>query len=69
MAVNMDALSKLPAAQVREMREAFQILDQDSDGAVNREDVSEMLKSLGRVIDVWGIDAEFLQDLTPAQDR
>lgn len=52
MAVNMDALSKLPAAQVREMREAFQILDQDSDGAVNREDVSEMLKSLGRVIDV-----------------
>ena len=44
---NMDALSRLPAAQVREMRESFQILDQDSDGLVNREDVGEMLKSLG----------------------
>lgn len=29
------------------MREAFQILDQDSDGTVNREDVAEMLKQLG----------------------
>ena len=43
----MDALSRLPAAQVREMRESFQILDQDSNGLVNREDVGEMLKSLG----------------------
>ena len=52
MAVNADSLSKLPAAQVREMREAFQILDQDSDGTVTREDVTEMLKSLGISIDV-----------------
>ena len=46
---NMDTLSRLPPAQVREMRESFQILDQDSDGMVNREDVAEMLKSLGKI--------------------
>ncbi|MCJ1438345.1 hypothetical protein MMC27_007733 [Xylographa pallens] len=44
---NNDALSRLPQAQVREMREAFQILDRDSDGQVNREDVVDMLGSLG----------------------
>ena len=49
MAGTMDTLSKLPPAQVREMREAFSILDQDSDGAVNGDDVTEMLKSLGRI--------------------
>ncbi|MCJ1287767.1 hypothetical protein MMC26_007119 [Xylographa opegraphella] len=42
-----DALSRLPQAQVREMREAFQMLDRDSDGQVNRDDVVEMLGSLG----------------------
>lgn len=30
------------------MREAFQILDRDSDGQVTREDVAEMLKSFGK---------------------
>jgi len=44
---NSDALSRLPQAQVREMREAFQILDRDSDGHVNRDDVVDMLGSLG----------------------
>ena len=44
---NADALAKLPPAQVREMREAFQILDRDSDGHVNREDVVDMLTNLG----------------------
>ena len=44
---NNDALSRLPQAQVREMREAFQILDRDSDGQVNRDDVVDMLGSLG----------------------
>lgn len=42
-----NALSKLSQAQVREMREAFQILDRDSDGQVGREDVSDMLTQLG----------------------
>lgn len=42
-----DALSKLPASQVREMREAFQVLDRDNDGQVNREDAVDMLTNLG----------------------
>ena len=45
--INNDALARLPAAQVREMREAYQILDRDNDGQVNREDVADMLGSLG----------------------
>lgn len=46
-AANGDALSRLPVAQVREMREGFQILDRDNDGLVNREDVVDMLTNLG----------------------
>jgi Ca2+-binding EF-hand superfamily protein len=42
------ALSKLQPAQVRELREGFQILDRDSDGQVNREDVADMLTQLGK---------------------
>ncbi|KAH6624502.1 hypothetical protein B0J18DRAFT_428478 [Chaetomium sp. MPI-SDFR-AT-0129] len=42
-----NALSQLQPAQVRTMREAFQILDRDSDGVVNREDVVDMLNQLG----------------------
>ncbi|EPE36157.1 EF-hand [Glarea lozoyensis ATCC 20868] len=41
------ALSKLQPAQVRELREGFQILDRDSDGLVGREDVADMLTQLG----------------------
>ena len=48
MALGGDALAKLPPAQVREMREGFQILDRDNDGQVNREDVVDMLTNLGR---------------------
>ncbi len=44
---NGDALAKLPPAQVKEMREGFQILDRDSDGQVTRDDVVEMLTNLG----------------------
>ncbi|KAF7897244.1 hypothetical protein EAF00_005472 [Botryotinia globosa] len=44
---NDNALSKLSNAQVREMREGFQILDRDSDGQVGREDVADMLTQLG----------------------
>ena len=42
-----NALSKLQPAQVRELREGFQILDRDSDGIVGREDVADMLTQLG----------------------
>lgn len=34
-------------AQVRVLRDGFQILDRDSDGVVNREDVADMLNQLG----------------------
>ena len=44
-----NALSQLQPAQVRTMREAFQILDRDSDGVVNKEDVVDMLNQLGRM--------------------
>lgn len=43
-----NALSKLQPAQVRELREVFQILDRDSDGQVGREDVADMLTQLGK---------------------
>ncbi|KAL2133691.1 hypothetical protein VTI74DRAFT_1919 [Chaetomium olivicolor] len=42
-----NALSQLQPSQVRTMREAFQILDRDSDGVVTREDVTDMLNQLG----------------------
>lgn len=42
-----NALSQLQPAQVRTLREGFQILDRDSDGIVNREDVADMLNQLG----------------------
>ncbi|KMU78152.1 hypothetical protein CISG_06993 [Coccidioides immitis RMSCC 3703] len=46
--VNSDVLSRLPAAQLREMREAFQVLDRDNDGQINKEDVAKILNNLGR---------------------
>ncbi|KAI0128908.1 hypothetical protein BJ170DRAFT_351972 [Xylariales sp. AK1849] len=42
-----NALSQLQPAQVRVLRDGFQILDRDSDGAVNREDIADMLNQLG----------------------
>ncbi|OAX81159.1 hypothetical protein ACJ72_04499 [Emergomyces africanus] len=47
-AMNNDTLSSLPPAQLREMREAFQVLDRDNDGQVNREDVADILLNLGQ---------------------
>ncbi|OAA58612.1 EF-hand-like domain protein [Niveomyces insectorum RCEF 264] len=41
------ALAQLQPAQVRTLREGFQILDRDSDGTVNRDDVADMLHQLG----------------------
>lgn len=43
-----NALSHLQPSQVRVLREGFQILDRDSDGAVNREDIADMLNQLGK---------------------
>ncbi|KAL8750477.1 MAG: hypothetical protein Q9184_006414 [Pyrenodesmia sp. 2 TL-2023] len=48
MALGADALAKLPPAQVREMREGFQVLDRDNDGMVTKEDVVDMLTNLGQ---------------------
>lgn len=42
-----NALSQLQPAQVRSLRDSFQILDRDCDGVINREDVAEMLQQLG----------------------
>ncbi|OWP03415.1 hypothetical protein B2J93_7433 [Marssonina coronariae] len=42
-----NALSKLQPAQVRELREGFQVLDRDSDGQIGREDIADMLTQLG----------------------
>ncbi|KAI1212893.1 EF-hand [Annulohypoxylon truncatum] len=42
-----NALSQLQPAQLRVLRDGFQILDRDSDGVVNREDVADMLNQLG----------------------
>lgn len=44
---DLNSLSKLQPAQVRELREGFQILDRDSDGLIGREDVLDMLNQLG----------------------
>lgn len=48
-AVDNDSLEKLRPAQLREMREAFQALDRDSDGQVNRDDVADILLNLGKL--------------------
>lgn len=45
--VDNDALSRIPPAQLREMREAFQVLDRDNDGSINRDDVADVLANLG----------------------
>ncbi|KAJ5156964.1 uncharacterized protein N7482_008064 [Penicillium canariense] len=45
---NTAASTKLPANQVREIREAFQVLDRDNDGLVNKDDVADVLMNLGQ---------------------
>ncbi|KAF3484154.1 calmodulin [Arthroderma uncinatum] len=45
--ISNDLLSKIPPGQLREMREAFQVLDRDNDGLVNREDIADALNNLG----------------------
>ncbi|KAJ0376206.1 hypothetical protein COL26b_005610 [Colletotrichum chrysophilum] len=41
------AIAQLQPAQVRTLREGFEILDRDSDGIINRDDVADMLNQLG----------------------
>ncbi|KAF5129681.1 Myosin regulatory light chain 1 [Metarhizium anisopliae] len=50
-----NALSQLQPAQVRTLRDGFQILDRDCDGMVNREDVADMLSQLGAFCDDDGL--------------
>jgi Ca2+-binding EF-hand superfamily protein len=38
------------------LREAFQVLDRDSDGQVGREDVADMLTQLGNVYIYEGLE-------------
>jgi Ca2+-binding EF-hand superfamily protein len=47
-----DASSKIPPAQLREIREAFQVLDRDNDGLVNKDDVADVLTNLGRYLEL-----------------
>ncbi|KAF2230666.1 hypothetical protein EV356DRAFT_491452 [Viridothelium virens] len=44
---NPDVLSHLPPAQLRSMRESFQVLDDKNTGSINAVDVSAMLQQLG----------------------
>ncbi|KAK1474480.1 hypothetical protein CABS01_15823 [Colletotrichum abscissum] len=44
-----NAISHLQPAQVRQLREGFEVLDRDSDGVINREDVADMLNQLGKI--------------------
>ncbi|KAE8350204.1 hypothetical protein BDV28DRAFT_139537 [Aspergillus coremiiformis] len=47
-AASSDAASKLAPAQLREIREAFQVLDRDNDGSVNKDDVADVLVNIGQ---------------------
>ncbi|PYH65506.1 putative calmodulin [Aspergillus vadensis CBS 113365] len=48
MAASSDAAAKLPPAQLREIREAFQVLDRDNDGLVDKDDVADVLTNVGQ---------------------
>lgn len=45
--VSGDVAANLTPVQLREIREAFQVLDRDNDGSVNREDVADVLGNIG----------------------
>ncbi|KAL4929312.1 putative calmodulin [Aspergillus undulatus] len=48
MAATSDAAARLAPAQLREIREAFQVLDRDNDGLVDKEDVADVLVNVGQ---------------------
>lgn len=47
VATSNDAAAHLTPAQLREIREAFQVLDRDNDGSVNKDDVADVLQNVG----------------------
>lgn len=47
MAATSDAAASLAPAQLREIREAFQVLDRDNDGFVDKDDVADVLSNVG----------------------
>ncbi|KAL4821478.1 hypothetical protein BDW67DRAFT_150843 [Aspergillus spinulosporus] len=47
MAATSDAAARLAPAQLREIREAFQVLDRDNDGFVDKDDVADVLSNVG----------------------
>lgn len=48
LAASSDAAARLAPAQLREIREAFQVLDRDNDGSVNKDDVADVLVNIGK---------------------
>lgn len=42
-----DSTAQLAPEQLREIREAFQILDRDNDGFITKEDVADVLQNAG----------------------
>ncbi|KAL3439075.1 hypothetical protein BDV09DRAFT_54929 [Aspergillus tetrazonus] len=47
MAATSDAAARLAPAQLREIRETFQVLDRDNDGFVDKDDVADVLSNVG----------------------
>lgn len=50
MDASADAATNLTPVQLREIRDAFQVLDRDGDGSVNRDDVADVLINVGTYI-------------------
>ncbi|KAL4780198.1 hypothetical protein BJX76DRAFT_338834 [Aspergillus varians] len=48
MAATSDAAASLAPAQLREIREAFQVLDRDNDGLIDKDDVADVLANIGQ---------------------
>ncbi|EAW08408.1 putative calmodulin [Aspergillus clavatus NRRL 1] len=48
MAASSDAAAQLTPVQLREIREAFQVLDRDNDGSVDKDDVADVLINIGQ---------------------
>lgn len=58
MAASSDAAARLAPAQLREIREAFQVLDRDNDGFVDKEDVVDVLVNVGKWdLQIWSIQS------------
>lgn len=64
-AANTDILAKLPPQLLHSLREAFSVLDRDSNGHVDRSDVVEVLNSLGADTSSPSSTATFFPPGTP----